>query len=88
MLASERNGTLYVGVTSNLVKRIWEHKSHLVEGFTQKYNVHNLVWFEQHDSMQSAIHREKQIKEWKRHWKLELIENTNPQWEDLYPEII
>jgi putative endonuclease len=88
ILASERNGTLYVGVTSNLVNRIWEHKSDLVDGFSKKYRVHTLVWLEQHETMESAIQREKQIKKWKRDWKLELIENTNPQWEDLYPEFI
>src|SRR5690606_17514262 len=83
MLASQRNGTLYVGVTSDLVKRIWEHKNNAVKGFTQKYNVHNLVWYEQHGTMDSAINREKAIKEWKRRWKLELIETTNPEWRDL-----
>ena len=88
LLASSRKGTLYVGVTSNLVKRIWEHKNDAVEGFTQRYQVHNLVWYEQHEAMESAIAREKAIKAWKRDWKLELIENTNPQWEDLYPDII
>ncbi|MGH8401164.1 MAG: GIY-YIG nuclease family protein, partial [Gammaproteobacteria bacterium] len=88
MLASQEYGTLYVGVTSNLVKRIWEHKNNAVEGFTHKYEVHTLVWYEQHETMESAINREKAIKAWKRDWKLELIENTNPQWEDLYPDII
>jgi putative endonuclease len=88
MLASGRKGTLYVGVTSNLVKRIWEHKHDAVEGFTQKYNVHTLVWFEQHETMESAISREKAIKAWKRQWKIELISKTNPYWHDLYPEII
>jgi putative endonuclease len=88
LLASGRKGTLYVGVTSNLVKRIWEHKNHAVEGFTQKYGIHNLVWFEQHETMESAIAREKAIKAWKRQWKIELITKENPQWRDLYPEII
>ncbi len=88
ILANERNGTLYTGVTSDLVKRIWEHKNNLVEGFTEKYDVHMLVWFEQHETMESAISREKAIKAWKRAWKLELIEKSNPEWEDLYPEII
>jgi putative endonuclease len=87
MLASRRNGTLYVGVTSDLVKRVWEHKNNAVEGFTQRYGVHTLVWYEPHESMMSAIEREKAIKEWKRAWKLELIEKQNPQWRDLYPEI-
>ena len=87
ILCSKRNGTLYTGVTSDLIKRIHEHKNNLIEGFTQKYNVHNLVWYETHKSATSAITREKQIKKWKRAWKLELIEKQNPQWNDLY-EII
>ena len=88
ILASKRNGTLYIGVTPNLVKRIWEHRNNLVEGFTERYGVHNLVWYELHGSMESAIQREKQLKEWKRKWKLELIENANPKWEDLYNKIL
>ena len=88
ILASRRNGTLYVGVTSDLVKRVWEHKNNLVEGFTERYGVHALVWFEQHEAMESAIAREKAIKEWRRTWKLQLIEERNPQWRDLYAEII
>ncbi len=88
ILASGWNGTLYVGVTSDLVKRIWEHKSDLVPGFTNKYRVHDLVWFEQHQSMESAILREKAIKEWKRAWKIELIETANPEWRDLYPGLL
>jgi putative endonuclease len=88
LLANKRNGTLYTGVTSNLVKRIWEHKSHLVEGFTKKYNVTLLVWYELHESMESAIHKEKQIKNWKRSWKIKEIEKSNPEWNDLYNEII
>lgn len=88
ILASKRNGTLYVGVTSDLLKRIWQHKNDLVEGFTKKYKVHDLVWYEIVDDMASAILREKQIKEWKRQWKLELIEKLNPYWNDLYPSII
>ena len=88
VLASQRNGTLYVGVTSDLVKRIWEHKNNLVEGFTKRYGVHRLVWYELHESMEAAINREKQIKEWKRKWKLELIERTNRNWEDLYNSIV
>ena len=88
ILASGRNGTLYVGVTSDLVKRIWEHKSDCVAGFTSRYDVHSLVWFERHDVMESAIAREKAIKEWKRRWKLELIEELNPEWRDLYPDIL
>lgn len=88
LLANKRNGTLYAGVTSNLVKRIWEHKSHLVEGFTKKYNVTLLVWYELHDSMESAIHKEKIIKNWKRSWKIKEIEKINPEWNDLYDGII
>ena len=87
ILASKRNGTLYTGVTSDLVKRIWEHKNDLVEGFTQQYHVHDLVWFELHDNMTTAIEREKNIKEWKREWKLNLIEKNNPDWQDLYDDI-
>ena len=82
ILANKRNGTLYVGVTSDLTKRIWEHKNNLVEGFTKKYHVHQLVWYELHESMESAIMREKRLKEWKRAWKLELIEGKNPDWLD------
>ena len=78
ILASQRNGTLYIGVTSNLIRRIWEHKEGIVEGFTKKYSVKNLVYYEKHDTADSAIHREKRLKEWKRQWKLELIENFNP----------
>jgi len=88
ILASRRNGTLYVGVTSDLVKRVWEHKNHLAEGFTKRYGVRTLVWFERHETMESAIAREKAIKEWKRRWKLELIEGQNPDWRDLYGEIV
>jgi putative endonuclease len=85
LLASKRNGTLYVGVTSNLVRRVWEHKNNLVEGFTKRYDVHQLVWYELHENMDSAILREKRLKDWKRKWKVQLIESTNPDWEDLYP---
>ncbi len=88
VLASGRNGTLYIGVTSDLVKRIWEHKNNLVEGFTKRYNVHNLVWYELHDNMNSDIEREKRMKEWKRDWKLRLIENFNPGWKDLYDTLV
>ena len=88
ILASGWNGTLYVGVTSNLIKRIHEHKSDFAEGFTKQYRVHNLVWFEQHETMDSAISREKAIKAWKREWKVQLIETSNPQWLDLYPGLI
>jgi len=88
ILASDRNGTLYVGVTSDLTKRVWEHKNDLVPGFTKRYGVHDLVWYELHDSMESAISREKAIKEWKRQWKLELIECENPEWKDLYSGLL
>ncbi len=83
LLASRHNGTLYVGVTSDLVKRIWEHKENLIDGFTKRYAVHTLVWYEVHATMESAIRREKAIKEWKRLWKIDLIEKENPQWRDL-----
>lgn len=84
LLASGRNGTLYVGVTSNLIKRVWEHKNHIVDGFTKKYQIDRLVWYEVHETMESAIQREKAIKEWQRAWKLVLIEKFNPDWADLY----
>jgi len=86
ILSNKRNGTLYVGVTSNLVKRIWQHKNDVVVGFTNQFKVHSLVYFEFHDTMESAIIREKNIKEWKRKWKLELIEKLNPNWRDLYED--
>ncbi|MBN8476591.1 MAG: GIY-YIG nuclease family protein [Sulfuritalea sp.] len=88
ILASQRNGTLYVGVTSNLVQRVWQHKNDLVEGFTKKFGVHTLVWYEAHETMESAIAREKALKGWRRTWKLDLIEATNPTWRDLYGEIV
>jgi putative endonuclease len=88
ILASKRNGTLYIGVTSDLVKRIWEHKNNMVEGFTKRYRVRHLVWYELHESMESAIEREKRLKEWKRVWKLELIESSNRDWQDLYHTIL
>lgn len=87
ILTSKRNGTLYVGVTSDLKKRIWEHKNNIIDGFTKQYNVHQLAWYELHYSMESAIIREKRIKEWKRNWKLQLIENNNPDWHDLYESL-
>mgnify|MGYP001261781247 FL=1 len=87
LLASQRNGTLYIGVTSNLIQRIWQHREGLAEGFTKKYRVKTLVWYEQHATMESAIAREKALKKWNRAWKLRLIEETNPQWRDLWPEI-
>jgi len=88
ILASKRNGTLYVGVTSNLVQRVWQHKNDLAEGFTKKYGVHTLVWFEAHETMESAIAREKAIKDWRRAWKLDLIESANSEWRDLYGDIV
>ena len=88
LLASKRKGTLYVGVTSNLIKRVNEHKNNLVSGFTQKYKVHDLVYYETTADINSAITREKQMKKWKRAWKIELIEKNNPEWKDLYFELI
>jgi putative endonuclease len=87
ILASKNNGTLYIGVTSNLIKRVWEHKNSVVEGFTKKYHVNSLVWFEIHQAMDTAITREKQLKKWRRNWKIKLIEKDNPAWTDLYPSI-
>ena len=84
ILASKRIGTLYIGVTSALQKRVYEHKNNLVDGFTKKYNVHNLVYYEIHDDVTQAITREKQLKKWKRNWKLELIDKMSPNWDDLY----
>ena len=88
MLASKRNGTIYTGVTSSLVKRVWQHKNNVVEGFTKKYSVHLLVWYELHETMESAIHREKMIKNWKRDWKIKEIEKKNPQWQDLFSTLL
>ena len=88
ILASKKNGTLYTGITSNLIQRVYQHKYNLVEGFTQKYSVHFLVYYEAHDSMLAAITREKQIKKWKRQWKIELIEKNNTEWRDLYDDLI
>jgi len=88
ILASKRNGTLYIGVTLNLVKRIHEHKSGAIEGFTKRYDVHDLVYYEQTNNIESAINREKQLKVWQRKWKIELIEKQNPNWEDLYQDIL
>ena len=88
LLASKRNGTLYIGVTSNLPARIWQHKNDRIDGFTRKYRVHRLVYFELHEEMTTAIRRKKQLKKWRRAWKIELIEKDNPQWRDLYEEIL
>ena len=87
LLASRRNGTLYVGVTNDLMRRVCQHKQGLVEGFTKRYGVKMLVWYEQTESIESAVLREKQIKRWNRDWKIELIRASNPQWRDLYEEI-
>ncbi len=88
ILCNKRNGTLYTGVTSDLVKRIYEHKNNMVDGFTKKYDVYHLVWYENHMTAESAITKEKQIKKWKRKWKLELIEKNNPEWKDLYKSLL
>jgi len=88
ILASKRNGTLYIGLTSDLQKRTWEHKNDLADGFTRKYGVHRLVYYELHEDMISAITREKQIKKWNRAWKLELIEEQNQRWLDLSGGIV
>ncbi|MEO8342354.1 MAG: GIY-YIG nuclease family protein [Gallionella sp.] len=88
ILASKRNGTLYIGVSSDLVKRIWQHKDHQTDGFTKRYNVHLLVYFELHADMLAAITREKQLKKWNRIWKIRLIESVNPNWHDLWNKII
>jgi len=88
ILASKKNGTLYIGVTSDLVKRIYEHKQKLIDGFTKEYNVHALVYFESYKDIKEAILREKQMKKWNRKWKIRLIEENNPEWKDLYDEII
>jgi putative endonuclease len=88
LLASDRNGTLYVGVTSDLVQRVYQHKGKFVESFTKTHGIDKLVWYEQTDSIESAIQREKQIKAWKREWKIRLIEESNPYWNDLYESIV
>jgi putative endonuclease len=87
MLASQPHGTLYVGMTDDPIRRVWAHKMTLVPGFTAKYGVARLVWFEAHQTREAAWRRERQIKEWKRAWKIELIERDNPQWIDLYPSL-
>ena len=88
MLASKRNGTLYVGITNDLIKRVWQHKNDLADGFTKKYQCHHLVYFEQSNDALAAIKREKQLKRWQRKWKLQLIEQSNPDWKDLYTDLI
>jgi putative endonuclease len=88
ILANKSRGTLYAGVTSDLIKRVWEHKNDYVTGFTNKYDIHNLVYYELHETIEAAILREKQIKKWNRSWKIRLIEEFNPKWKDLYNDII
>jgi putative endonuclease len=88
ILASKRNGTLYVGCTDDLARRVYEHKHNLVKGFSSKYGVNSLVYFEQSEDYNSALQREKQLKEWRRSWKLDLIEKSNPLWKDLYNELL
>ena len=87
-MASKRNGTLYVGVTGNLARRVWEHKNDVIEGFTSKYKVHNLVYYDQTEDIYSALAKEKSLKKWNRQWKINLIKKFNPDWKDLYSEII
>ena len=87
MMANGRNGSLYVGVTSNLIQRVWQHKEALIDGFTKEYGAKDLVWYELHENADSAITREKQIKKWNRDWKIQLIERQNPYWNDLFTEI-
>ncbi|MCK5423970.1 MAG: GIY-YIG nuclease family protein [Emcibacter sp.] len=88
ILASKRNGTLYIGVTNDLVRRIYEHKNDLADGFTKKHSVHDLIYYEKHERIEEAIIREKQLKKWKRDWKIRLIESVNPDWKDLYSDIL
>ena len=87
ILASRIGGTLYIGVTNNLVRRVYEHRNGLAHGFTKKYQVHRLVYFEQYSDIEAAITREKRLKRWNRAWKIQLIEELNPNWDDLYPQI-
>ncbi len=88
LMASRKNGTLYIGVTNNLVRRVYEHRNGLVEGFTSRYAVHELVWFESTPSIEAATRKEKQMKRWNREWKIALIEKDNPQWTDLYDTLL
>ena len=88
ILASQRNGTLYIGVSNDLVKRVYEHKQDITDGFTKKYQVHALVFYEAHNNIEEAITREKQLKKWNRAWKIRLVEELNPEWDDLYYQII
>lgn len=86
-MSNQRNGTLYIGVTSDLIKRVWQHKNEVADGFTKKYTLHTLVWYEPHATMESAITREKALKYWRRIWKIRIIEQMNPDWLDLYDEV-
>ncbi|HPP11025.1 MAG TPA: GIY-YIG nuclease family protein [Defluviitoga tunisiensis] len=88
IMASRRNGTLYIGITNDIVRRVYEHKNNFIDGFTSKYGIHNLVYYEQFDNIESAIQREKQLKKWNRKWKIELIERVNPNWKDLYEDLM
>ena len=88
MLTNKPNGVIYVGVTNDIIRRVYEHKNHLVKGFTATYNLDKLVWFEQTEDINAAIAREKQLKNWKRQWKIDLIEKQNPNWKDLYLDIL
>jgi putative endonuclease len=87
-MASKKNGTLYIGVTNNIIRRVYEHKNNEVEGFSKKYKVHRLVYYEQTENVESALNREKQLKKWNREWKINLIQKENPNWKDLYNELI
>jgi len=88
IMASQRHGTLYIGVTNNLIRRVYEHREKITPGFTAKYSVNRLVWFDQTDSIEAAIQHEKRLKHWQRAWKIEMIEKTNPQWVDLYASLL
>ncbi|MFA6391329.1 MAG: GIY-YIG nuclease family protein [Patescibacteria group bacterium] len=88
IMASKKNGTLYIGVTNNIIRRVYEHKNNEVEGFSKKYKVHRLVYYEQTENVESALNREKQLKKWNREWKINLIQKENPNWKDLYNELI
>ena len=88
MLTNKKRGAIYIGVTSNIAQRVWQHKNGLVGGYTKRYGAHRLVWYEVHSTMESAITREKRLKEWKRDWKTQLIEDMNPAWRDLYREVL
>ena len=88
IMASKKNGTLYLGVTNDLIRRVWQHKNDVNEGFTKKYGVHRLVWYEATNDIRGAIQREKQMKKWRRQWKINLIEEENPDWNDLYDDLL